>query len=148
MAFFPGIFKHHHFFARGGYQLQKPEQYYYSINRVDFPRGYTTAVSREFAVLGLNYSFPVAYPDFSLGGVIYLKRLRTNFFYDMSYGKDIREASGAFTGVYRSYGTEILADLHLFRIIFPISAGVRIGYQPGRSRIFSEMMINVNTTIF
>jgi len=148
MAFFPGIFRHHHFFARGGYQVQKPVRYYYSINRVDFPRGYNTAVSREFAVLRLNYSFPMAYPDFSLGGVMYLKRLRSNFFYDISYGRDIRQASVAFTGMYKSYGTEIVADMHLFRIIFPISAGVRIGYMPGRNRVFSEMLVNVNTTIF
>jgi hypothetical protein len=66
----------------------------------------------------------------------------------MSYGTDIREASGSFSGVYRSYGTEILADLHLFRIIFPISAGVRIGYQPGRNQVFSEMIFNINTGIF
>jgi hypothetical protein len=152
MAFFPGVTSHHHLYIRGGLQVQQPEYYFIPINRIDFPRGYNKTVSRKFTSLMLNYSFPVGYPDLSIGPLLYLKRFRMNLFYDWSYGSDIREynSSGVvyYTGSYKSFGTEILADMHIIRIIFPVTAGVRLGYIPGRQKFFSELMLSIETSVF
>jgi hypothetical protein len=150
--YFPGLFAHHHFHISGGLQIQKPEQYYIPINRIDFPRGYQSSVSRQITTLLTNYSFPAGYPDLSIGPLLYLKRFRVNLFYDWSYGKDISEIHGTevikYTGARQSFGTEILADIHVIRIIFPFSAGVRLGYRPGEKNIFTELILGMNTGIF
>lgn len=152
VTYIPGIFQHHHFFLRGGIQIQRPARYYMPVNRVSFPRGYNSAVSEKIVSVMLNYSFPVAYPDLSIGPLLYLKRIRVNLFHDWSYGKEIKENTSGenvdFTGNYRSLGTEILADMHLIRIIFPITAGVRLGYIPDRQSIFSEILLSIDTGIF
>jgi len=152
VAYFPGIFPHHHFFIMAGAQRQRQEKYFLPINRIVFPRGYNTAVSRQFTSIQVNYSFPAGYPDLSLGPLLYLKRFRVNLFHDWSYGVDIFETHDSgranYTGNYRSYGTEILADLHIIRIIFPVSAGVRLGYSPGKKEFFTELMLSVQTGVF
>jgi hypothetical protein len=152
VTFFPGLTHHHHFFIRGGMQVQHPEAYFIPINRVNYPRGYNSSVSKEFTSIMLNYSFPAGYPDLSIGPLLYLKRFRVNLFYDWSYGAGIREITvfgGVdYTGIYRSFGTEILADMHLIRFIFPFSAGVRMGYIPGKGQFFTEMLLSLDTGIF
>ena len=65
--------------------------YYFSINRIDFPRGYASAISAEMKTFSADYALPLAYPDWSSEPVIYLKRIRADLFYDWSYGKDILE---------------------------------------------------------
>jgi Tol biopolymer transport system component len=152
VTFFPGVFAHHHFYIRGGLQVQRPEEYFIPINRIDFPRGYNTAVSGKFASLIFNYSFPAGYPDLAIGPLLYLKRFRVNLFHDWSYGSEIKEhnASGVvdYSGAYRSFGTEILADMHILRVIFPVTAGIRLGYIPGKQKFFSEFMLSMQTGIF
>lgn len=152
VLYFPGITAHHHFYIRGGLQIQHPATYYLPINRISFPRGYSTAISGKISTVMLNYSFPVGYPDWSVGPLLYLKRFRLNLFLDWSYGEDIKELTSTgvidYTGVYRSFGTEILADMHLIRIIFPVTVGIRLGYIPNERKFFSELMFNLNTEIF
>ena len=147
--FLPGFFKHHHFVIKAGYQKQNPERFYIPVSRVDYPRGYFEAVSREFTSFKVNYAFPAGYPDFALGPLMYLKRFRLNLFGDISYGTDIRESKNgggfSYTGYYRSLGAEFISDMHMFRLIFPLSAGIRIGYLPNRDRIFSEFLIQIDT---
>jgi hypothetical protein len=151
-AFFPGFFMNHHIYTKAGYQVQKAEDFYLPINRVPFSRGYTSAISGSFLSLSANYAMPLFYPDWSLGPLLYLQRLRLNVFCDWSFGKDIREVQYAktvsFTGNYSSMGGEITADLHLFRIIFPLAVGIRVGYLPASKMTFAEMLVNVRTTVF
>jgi hypothetical protein len=145
--YFPGLLPHHHLHIGGGFQLQRPEKYYLPLNRIDFPRGYQAVVSEQFTSITTDYAFPVVYPDFSLGSLLYLKRIRAALFYDRSYGINILEGSGdePFTGSYQSVGSEILADFHLIRIIFPISAGLRIGYLPEKRTMFTEVLFSIRT---
>jgi hypothetical protein len=148
----PGFAPHHHIFIRGGIQRQNPGYYFLSLNRLNFPRGYIPEISGEFNNLLVDYAFPAGYPDLSLGPLLYIKRFRVNLFHDLSYGKDILQINGSdvkwYTGSYQSFGAEIYADMHVIRFIFPISVGVRAGYMPGRRKIFSELLLSVETGIF
>ena len=150
--FLPGFFRHHHFYFRGGYQEQFPKKYLLPIIRVDFPRGYAIAAARKTTGIMLNYAFPVAYPDFSIGPVVYLKRIRAALFYDTLYGYDIREFNPEglerYTGYYRSYGAELYTDMHLLRILFPFSTGVRLGYMVDKSKWFAEFLMSIDTRFF
>ncbi len=148
-VYLPGFTLHHHLLLKAGYQKQFPESYYLPINRIDFPRGYPASVSAEFSAFSVDYAFPVAYPDFAMGPVIYLKRLRADLFHDRSYGTDVEDGSGKpYTGAYLSSGMELLADFHFARIIFPVSAGIRLGYLHNENEVFTEFLLNIQTNIF
>ena len=150
-SYWPGFFANHSFFISAGYQQQYPEIYLIPINRVDFPRGYASAVSEKLASLSLNYSFPAGYPDLSIGPLLYIKRIRANIFSDISYTENarlrVKNRTEIYTGGLQSYGTEIIADLHLFRIIFPITAGIRIEYLRHENQIFGEFLLGMQTGI-
>jgi hypothetical protein len=152
VAYFPGFLRHHHLFCIAGFQAQDPGTYLLPVNRITFPRGYPAEVSRNFTSLLWNYSFPVVYPDWALGPVVYLKRIRANLFYDWSYGTDMVKvhASGSerYTGTYQSFGAEVMADMHVIRIIFPLSVGIRMGYMPQENQFFNGLLFRMNTGIF
>jgi hypothetical protein len=142
--YLPGIGTHHHLLLKGGWQKQNPGLYYLSINRLDFPRGYASAISAEMKTFSADYALPLAYPDWSSEPIIYLKRIRADVFYDWSYGKDILEGKDErYTGIYQSAGGEFLADFHAGRIIFPFSAGVRMGYLFNTNRMFTEFLFQI-----
>ncbi len=149
-AYIPGVVPHHHLVFRVGYQKQITDnaKFYLNINRISFPRGYPSAISSEFSALSADYAFPVVYPDLALGPVIYLKRLRADLFHDRSYGTDMRVNGQRLTGGYSSSGVELLADFHAARIIFPVSAGVRLGYRHTEKDVFAEFLLNIQSNIF
>jgi len=101
--------------------------------------------------MAFNYAFPVFYPDWSLESILYIRRFKTNLFFDYGYGIGIAEEQQngytPFTGNYCSFGMEITADIHPFRFIFPISTGIRMGYIPGKNEVFTNFLINVSTRL-
>ena len=133
----PGLFKNHGFMTRICYQNQEVDRYYYS-NAFTLPRGYASSYrSNYYKALFNDYSFPIAYPDFNLSWLVYLKRIRLNLFADfaentkMSYVVDKNnKVIGKIypKNVYSSTGTDVLFDLNLLRSTFPITTGARISY--------------------
>ena len=72
----------------------------------------------------IDYSLPLAYPDFSLGPIVYVKRIKANLFYDHGVGRD-----GGRNTLYDSVGAAVSADLNLFTLPFPFDLGVRYTYR-------------------
>lgn len=140
----PGIGLHHHILLKGGWQKQYPETYYISKNQIVFPRGYPSLISEEIKTFSVDYALPLAYPDWSLEPVIFVKRFRADLFFDWSYGREIYEGNDVwYTGTYRSAGGEFMADFHAGRIIFPLTAGVRVGYRFNANNIFTEFLFRI-----
>jgi hypothetical protein len=125
--YFPGIIRHHGIRIYGGWQQRHEEDvlsYSYS-NIIRYPRGYTGRYDDNLLSVNLNYKLPLWYPDFSLGSVIYLKRLKLNLFYDWANGMNT-----GYVNTYQSLGGELTADFHLLRFIVPIEMGLRSLYYP------------------
>ncbi len=142
--YLPGIGTHHHLLLKSGWQKQDPGQYYLSIGRIDFPRGYTSAISAEIKTFSADYALPLVYPDWSLEPVIYVKRIRADLFYDWSNGRDIVVGRDKFfSGIYQSAGTELTVDFHAGRIMFPFAAGIRAGYLFSKKEMFTEFIFQV-----
>jgi hypothetical protein len=140
-VYLPGIGAHHHLLLKGGWQKQIPGQYYLSINRIDFPRGYVSTISGEMKTFSADYAMPLVYPDWALEPVFYLKRIRADFFYDWSNGTDILEGKDKYySGTYQSAGIELMADFHVGRTIFPFAAGLRTGYLFNTDKVFTEFL--------
>lgn len=51
-------------------------------------RGYDQLNGTKEYRLGLTYGFPVWYPDFGLGSILYSRRVRLQPFYDVAYSDD------------------------------------------------------------
>jgi hypothetical protein len=131
-------FKHHSLYLSGAWQTAdtelKPDLYLFR-NQIPRPRGYAYPLYPDFFYTGVNYTMPLLYPDLSLGPVLFLKRLRTNFFFD--YGEGTRRAyffdyrnqevyvSPESTDIYRSTGVEAMVDLHVMRFQQEIGIGIR-----------------------
>lgn len=125
--YFPGIFKHQGFWFYFAWQKREANHHmaYSYANMVAYPRGYHDNYDEEVITAGINYKFPILCPDLSLGSVVYLKRLKLNFYYDWANGLNPGEVT-----TFQTTGAELTADLHLLRFAGPIELGVRSLYFP------------------
>ncbi len=156
--YFPGFMKNHGFKLKMEAEKQNPEKFVLG-NRASFARGYSgvrtwfddafyeNIISQELQTGSFDYFMPLAYPDFNLAGLLYLKRIRTDFFYDFTRGKDnyvfvsdinsqgIREVTMTkhdYTETFCSFGVQLMADYYVLRMPFMISSGIEASWRaPG-----------------
>ncbi|MEQ8927084.1 MAG: hypothetical protein RLO81_14790, partial [Fulvivirga sp.] len=138
------LFKSHSLNFRFGYQKREinDDINLYSFQNVIFkPRGYAYPNEESFTSFITNYEFPIGYPDFSIGPVINVKRIRLNSFFDFGNDNVIQtvftteptlgfrenDSVGNFNtdSQYLSYGTELTFDLNLMRFPLDLEVGVR-----------------------
>ena len=156
--YFPGIANHHSLIFYGGFQYREIDnrQYFYSVNRISLPRGYyhvmNEPLARMITKLSLNYGLPLIYPDLSLGSAAYIKRIRANAFGDFSYVYDLlaytENQTEYISESYSSFGLDIISDLHLFRFYFPFSIGLRFSYIPHFEKVYPEILLSIDTSVF
>ncbi len=134
LFYLPGFFTNHSIQARFNYQLGSGV---YDLT-TDIPRvtGYSHLSPNKYITntLLLNYRFPIAYPDWELGPLAYIKRIRGGFFTDFeNFAK--RE-----TVEPRTFGAELYADMNLLRFYLPnFSLGGKIIFvneKPSKNPIF------------
>lgn len=92
-----------------------------------FSRGYTAANFYEMTKWGVNYHFPLFFPDAGFADIYYLLRVRMNLFYDETRAKDFYTNGSIFRGKFRSMGTELNFDGKLWNQS-DISFGIRYSY--------------------
>jgi hypothetical protein len=89
--------------------------------------------------LGINYKLPLLYPDLSIGPFAYIKRIKTNLFFDYALGKNSPNKN-----YMQSYGAELTADLHVLRLLLPTDMGARFIYRPDNNSVIVEFLFSVN----
>ncbi|MGM0406653.1 MAG: hypothetical protein ACQERU_01660 [Bacteroidota bacterium] len=146
--YLPGFFKNHGFKFDVGYQYQSPKLYLYS-SLFKFPRGMEKARTEKFTKLYADYVFPITYPDWSLGPVIYLKRIKADLFYDLGinqYNYYVENTNSIVTQkeYLQSFGMEVTFDYHFLRTMFPLNSGIRIGYLPNQQNVFYEFLFGID----
>lgn len=168
--YFPGALKNHGFRLRLEAEKQNPEKYVLG-NRISFARGYIGArkpdndpwydniISQELMTGSIDYFMPVAYPDFRLGGIMYMTRIRSDLFYDWSSGKDsyvfiselndvgrrmITMENHEYRETFESFGLQLMADFYLFRIPFMISSGVEASWRAIGETPYLKMLFGVD----
>lgn len=111
--YFPGLATNHS--LQASFNFQHGSGNY--ENSVDIPRvsGYAflTHSSRIENTLLLDYRLPLFYPDWELGSLAYIKRLKGGIFADFENINKTRRFSP------RSYGLELRADMNLLRFMLP-----------------------------
>ena len=120
--YFPGLSVNHSLVINGAYQKKDSLQDLFS-NNFSYSRGYQGLSTREMYKVGVNYHFPLVYPDFGFGNIIFLQRIRANTFFD--YTNATARLNGKLTNIVnRSTGAEMYFDTKIWNEL-PATIGVR-----------------------
>jgi len=149
--YLPGLLVNHNLVFNVAHQQKNKNNVIDFSNGFPFSRGYTAENLYDMNKAGVNYHFPVAYPDAGFANAFYLSRIRANAFYDYTYATDFYTDGSKFKGTFRSTGAEVYFDSQLFNQS-TISFGFRYSYLVDRD-IFggvghSRFEIIVPVTIF
>lgn len=122
-VYLPGFFATHSIVASAGFQ-ETDTMYAVFGNRLAYARGYNEAYFARMWRLSANYHFPILYPDWGFGNILYLKRVRGNAFYDLTrvYSNDKRASADQ-----RSVGGELYLDTKWWNQ-YELSFGFRCSY--------------------
>src|SRR5699024_10165372 len=119
--FFPGLTSNHGIQVR--YSWQETNGNYLLTNDIPLAYGYSLLTPEIVSnTLLTSYRLPLAYPDFAIGNLAYIKRIHGQLFSDFQNVKS-KQLSPA------SYGLGITFDFHAFNYPAPLfSFGAKIGY--------------------
>lgn len=138
LLYLPGIGRHHGIRAYTGYQKGHSD-YYNFANQISTVRGYTGVASDEMLTLSASYLFPIFYPDWRLGPVLYVKRFKGAVFYDQTFLMDITPEAN-----YNTVGLDLTADFHLFSFLSPLELGLRSMFFPRDKAIGFQLLWGFN----
>jgi hypothetical protein len=122
--YLPGIFINHSLVLQAAWQERDTLNEVRFSNSFPFSRGYSTNNFHRMWKLGSNYHFPLVYPDWGFGNVVYFLRIRSNVFYDFTRVSDYNTANKLVSLDFRSYGTELFFDTKWWNQL-PLSFGFR-----------------------
>jgi hypothetical protein len=147
--YFPGIMKNQAIRIYNGYQEKVTDKTLSFSDVVRFPRGIQRFGNTRLYTLTADYMFPLAYPDFSIGRFVYLKRLRASLFYDFSSLKgNTYNDDGSVHSVYEKYlssiGAEFRGDGYFLRLPAPVSLGLRSMYLPDFKEVRFELLFSIS----
>ncbi|TRZ70874.1 MAG: hypothetical protein D4R97_07680, partial [Bacteroidetes bacterium] len=144
--YFPGFARHHGLWLYGGYQQRNEKTVYgYSYSEIiPYPRGYSNGYDNHLFSFSANYKFPLFRPDWSAGSVFYFKRFKLNLFYDQAMGDNARTIDRDLPNLYQTIGSELTAELHILRFVYPFELGVRSMYFPLNNSWGWQFIYSVN----
>ena len=116
---FRGVGKNHNLLLQFSSMYQLASNDYGYINEFFYPRGYSKFSTDFIYRVSGNYHFPLLYPDKGINGLLYIKRIRANLFYDYAVAERNYR-----TSQFNSYGAECILDLSLFNTL-PYELGLR-----------------------
>jgi len=97
-----------------------------------------------------DYKLPLCNPDWSLGGLSYVRRITADLFYDYAFLTGYQYRDGEAVGVYHtnisSYGVELISDMNFLRFYAPVEIGVRASYLPELSDFSYNFLLSIDFT--
>jgi len=152
--YFPGLFPSNGIKIRVEREKQISDNYLLG-NNVSLPRGYKNIFPKEINFLSMDYVLPLAYPDFNIASLLYLKRIRTSLFYDYSSGPGNAFYEYTANGLiplsnksdkisFKSFGVELLADFHVLRIPYMISGGVQTAWKSFSEKPSFQLLFSID----
>lgn len=121
--FLPGFFSTHSIVLTGSIQQRDTTNILFSNNFAN-ARGYNDYDLSRMWRLSANYHFPIFYPDWGFGNLLYFLRIRANAFFDFEkvYSDDKTESRNL-----RSVGGEIYFDTKWWNE-YPLTFGIRLSH--------------------
>lgn len=136
VLYFPGLGKNHGIRIYQGYQEKTFVHSFGFSNFIRSPRGIQWYQNNRMYSLVTDYRMPLAYPDLSIGKLVYLKRIKTSLFYDYAwYSVPVTDRNhitipNQHQFMANSLGMDLTSDLHVLRFFAPMEVGIRSVYLP------------------
>jgi hypothetical protein len=105
--YLPGFHINHNIVLSAAYQQRDTMREYTFPNGFPLSRGYTGINFPRMWRFGSNYHFPLFYPDFGVGNIVYFKRIRANAFYDYTQVKSLLSGNKY---AFKATGAELFFD--------------------------------------
>jgi len=125
--YLPGFFINHNLVINGAFQEKNKNSVISFSNDFPFSRGYTAENLYQLEKIGASYHFPIAYPDAGIANTVYVNRIRGDFFYDYTHGKDFYTSGSIFKADFRTVGAEVFFDTQWFNQV-PVTFGIRYNH--------------------
>jgi hypothetical protein len=119
--YLPGLLNSHSLVLSAAYQERDTARQYFYKNNFPFSRGYQGVDFPRMWKWGVNYHFPLLYPDWGIGQVVYFLRVRANAFYDYTVGKSLRTGKET---PFKTVGGELYLDTKWWNQE-PVTLGLR-----------------------
>ncbi len=147
-GYLPGILKHQTIKLSVVNQRQYPLDMSRPafINLMAMPRGLYSIFGEVLTRYSGDYVFPLIYPDLEISSLVYVKRIRGAVWADYMVGSHvvIRDPSPHFVDkTYTTLGIDLVIDMNIFRIPFPLSVGGRFIFEPATGRSMFEWIYSV-----
>ncbi|PWK18871.1 WD40 repeat protein [Arcicella aurantiaca] len=162
--YFPGMLPHHSLKVQAAFQHQDGfktitgspnDNLYLFSSPVFFPRGNTYRAFENLVTASIEYRLPLFEPDFSIGRLLYIKRIKANFFGDFAKGStfynwtELKDGKQVMfirsnIGNYTSLGIDLTAQFHIMRFSQQFEAGFRTIYLPNIGQyLFQPLILNI-----
>lgn len=139
-GYLPGLFKNQGIKISASYQLHNTKGRSFYLGNAVTLRGADNINAPEIMAFSLDYALPV-FPDLSLPGFLYLKRMEFYPFVDL-----LRTYSETPGGIVKeslySTGLESLFNINLLRINAEFNLGLRCTYYPAKGMVY-EMLFSL-----
>ena len=112
--YLPGLLVNHNLVINAAHQQKGADNVVDFSNNFPFSRGYTAENLHSMNKVGVNYHFPLVYPDAGVANTVYFLRIRGNLFYDYTHATDTYTTSAPFKADFRSAGAEVYFDTKWF----------------------------------
>lgn len=136
--YFPGLIKHHGLKIYAAYQHRKDGVYAFP-NQINHVRGLINKGDVDQYRISADYKLPLAYPDYDLGSLMYLKKIDLGLFYDYGYGWNPEH-----TNQYHTTGIELFSVFHLFSFVAPVYLTLRGLYHPNVQDFGFEVIVGID----
>jgi hypothetical protein len=114
--YLPGLSSNHSLVLNGAFQKRDTLNDLFS-NNFPYSRGYNALSQPTMYKAGINYHFPLFYPDWGFGNMVFFQRIRVNVFYDYtSVSAKNNEGSTSYLKN-RSTGAELYFDTKLWNAL-------------------------------
>jgi hypothetical protein len=135
---FPGFAKHHGIEIDGSYQKKSDRDYHFP-DLGKLPLGFSGIFKNEFGSLFASYSLPLGYPDFQLGHLLYVKRVKATAFYNHAIIMDKLPHEHLI-----STGLDLRMDLNVVNFITAFDTGLRTIYFPQTRNFGFEFLFSID----
>lgn len=125
--YFPGFLRNHSIVINGAWLRKDSLRQINFTGNFPFSRGYEATSFHKMYKWGINYHFPIAYPDQGFANILFLLRVRSNIFFDNTDIYDFNKNRQGYKARFRSAGTEITFDTKWWNQV-QVSFGFRYSY--------------------
>jgi hypothetical protein len=148
ILYLPGIFRHHGIRFTISYEEHEKNKVPIMNNRISLPRGYDPDLYYYRNIRSIfEYTFPVIYPDLSIGPCAYIKRIHSTLYCDAAkilFPERINNSIVTSEEYFTSFGLFLYTEMHLLRFFMPFQPGLRFSYIPEKQLVDIGFGITVN----